>query len=165
MCSLLMTRMMQPRGTNEAYTATAAEVCCFHTKSLQFKRFNRKCQCCSRWSARARRWSVQRTSRALRYTAHLCGICVAHWWAHARSLSWCEQPLARSLPLLPSRCHIAQVMFVCLLQNIVARSPLIFITLAEVRPLAQRRAWSECETRPAQSQRDECGRNLPVKWT
>jgi hypothetical protein len=26
----------------------------------------------------------------------------------------------------------AQVMFVCLLQNIVARSPLIFITLAEV---------------------------------
>ncbi len=26
-------------------------------------------------------------------------------------------------------------MFVCLLQNIVARSPLIFITLAEVHPI------------------------------
>jgi hypothetical protein len=28
---------------------------------------------------------------------------------------------------------LRQVMFVCLLQNIVARSPLIFITLAEAR--------------------------------
>lgn len=35
--------------------------------------------------------------------------------------------------LFTTNYRLEQVMFVCLLQNIVARSPLIFLSLAEVR--------------------------------
>jgi hypothetical protein len=65
-----------------------------------------------------------------RCTAPPCAICAARWSAAARCRLWCGRSESKASAVL---CVTAvQVAFVCLLQNIVARSPLIFITLAEV---------------------------------